>query len=210
MTRLLMMFKTFPIAVWTKILRREIQGSGARTFRDWMINEKNTNFHTTQLIALSTIAGYLSLTIDEALTGKEPRSFTDRNGDIDTEASLKILKDSFLRGNSATLMGDLLLKEYDTGYNDIVTKMGGPALGEAVKGISLASKTLHGEFNPRDGVNFLKDNIPFANLFYIKPALDHLVWFNIAEMLEPGSLREAEMKRKQDYNQDYFLPPSGK
>jgi hypothetical protein len=209
MTRLLMMFKTFPIAVWTKILRREIQGSGARTFKDWMINEKNTNFHTTQLIALSTIAGYLSLTIDEALTGKEPRSFTDRNGEINTDASLKILKDSFLRGNAATLMGDLLLKEYDTGYNDIVTKMGGPALGEAVKGVSLASKAIHGEFNPRDGVNFVKDNLPWANLFYVKPALDHLIWFNIAEMLEPGSLREAEMKRKEDYNQEYFLPPSG-
>jgi len=210
LVRLLMMFKTFPVAVWTKILRREMYGSGARTFKDWMINEKNTNFHTTQLIALSTIAGYLSLTIDEALTGKEPRSFTDSRGEIDTDASLKIIQDSFLRGNAATLLGDLLLKEYDTGYNSIVAKMGGPALSEATKLVALASQGIRGEAKANDAFRFAKDNIPFANLFYIKPALDHLIWFNISEMLEPGGLREMEHKRKQEYNQDYWLSPSGK
>jgi hypothetical protein len=47
-----------------------------------------------------------------------------------------------------------------------------------------------------------------VNLFYIKPALDHLVWFNIQEMLDPGTLRERELKHKQEFNQDYWLAPS--
>jgi hypothetical protein len=206
--RLVMMFKTFPITVYTKIMEREMHGNGARTFLDWIKAEKNSNFHTTQLIALSTIAGYLSLTIDELLQGKNPRKFTNSYGDIDTDASLKILKDSFLRGNSASIMGDLILREFDTGYDNIISQLGGPATSELIKASALASQAIRGEAKAKDAVEFLHRNLPWVNLFYIKPALDHLVWFNIQEMLDPGTLRERELKHKQEFNQDYWLAPS--
>lgn len=208
LTRLIMMFKTFPITVYTKIMRREMYGNGARTFTDWMKSEKNTNFHATQLIALSTIAGYLSLTIDEYLQGRNPRSFTDHSGNIDTAASLQTLKDSFLRGNALSMFGDLMLRQYDSGTKNILSQLGGPAVNEFIKSSSLMSRGIRGDATSGESMDFLKRNTPWANLFYIKPALDHLVWFNIQEMLDPGSLRDQELKHKDNYNQDYWLAPS--
>lgn len=208
LVRLIMMFKTFPITVYTKIMKREIHGNGATGIMDWMKQEKNTKFHTTQLIALSTIAGYLSLMVDEALLGKKPRKFTDSRGEINTDASLSILKDSFLRGNSASMFGDLILREYDTGYNNVVSQLGGPFTSEFIRGASLASQSIRGEAKPKDYIDFVRRNTPWVNMFYVKPALDHLLWFNIQEMLDPGSLKQMELNHKQTYNQDYWMSPS--
>jgi hypothetical protein len=208
LARLIMMFKTFPITVYTKIMEREMYGDGARTFSDWVKAEKNRNFHTTQLIALTTIAGYLSLTIDELVQGKSPRKFTNDKGEIDAEYALPILRDSFLRGNSASLLGDLMLREYDTGYKNILSQLGGPAVNEFVRTTALLSKSVRGETSAQDYVDFTKRNIPWANLFYVKPALDHLIWFNIQEMLDPGSLREMEQNQKEKFNQEFWMKPS--
>lgn len=208
LTRLIMMFKTFPITVYTKILRRELDGNGARTFMDWVRNEKNTNFHTTQLIAMTTIAGYLSLTIDEALEGREPRKFYKDNGDFDGDSSLKTLIDSFLRGSAASLFGDLMLREFDNSYKNVLSQMGGPFVNDFVQGTALFSQGIRGEATPRQAIDFVKANTPWVNLFYIKPAIDHLVWFNIQEMLDPGELKRQELNRKENFNQDYWAAPS--
>lgn len=206
--RLIMMFKTFPITVYTKIMEREMFGSGARTFLDWMKNEKNTNFHTTQLIAMSVIAGYVSLTLDELLQGKSARRFTDDQGNIDPVSSLQTARDSFLRSNGISLFGDLILRNFDSGQNNIISQLGGPAVNELVKGAALASQGIRGQATSKQAISFLRDNLPWVNLFYVKPILDHLIWYNIQEMLDPGSLRAYEIKHKQQYNQDYWLSPS--
>lgn len=206
--RLIMMFKSWPLAVYNRIMTREIHGGGARTMIDWMKMEKNSNFHTTQLVALSTIAGYLSITLDDAIAGKNPRRFFDKNGEFDTTSSLSILRDSFLRGNAASLYSDLILREMDTAYNNVISTIGGPGLNTAIQGVGTLSKDLHGGGTAKNNLNFIRQNIPFGNLFYVKPALDHLVWFNIQEMLNPGSLKEMERQHDKKLNQDFWLPPS--
>lgn len=208
MTRLLMMFKTFPISVYTKIIRKEMYGNGARIFSDWLASEKQTNFHTTQLIAMSTIAGYIALTAEDLVAGKNPRSFFKQDGSMDSAQSLDILKESFLRGSAGSLYADLLLREYDSGDNNIVKAFGGPATGFAIDTAQFVSKTVRGDERGKAALNYVKNNLPLANLFYIKPALDHLIWFNIQEMLDPGSLREQELNHQQKYNQDYWLKSS--
>ena len=207
-TRLIMMFKSWPLGVYNRIMMREMFGSGATTMKDWLVSEKNSNFHTTQLLALSTIAGYLSLTIDDALAGKNPRRFYKENGEFDSDSTLAILRDSFLRGNAASLYSDLLLREMDTAYNSVIQTIGGPAVNMAIQGIGTLSEDIHGHGTAKNNLNFVRQNIPFANLFYIKPALDHLIWFNIQEMLSPGSLRNQERNHLKKFNQDYWLPPS--
>lgn len=208
MTRLLMMFKTFPVSVYTKILRREMYGNGATTFGEWLTAEKNSNFHTTQLIAMSTIAGYLAVTSEDILDGKTPRKFTDDQGNFNSAQSLDILKESFLRGGAGSLQADMMLREYDSGRNNIVKAIGGPAVGFAVDSAAALSADIRGEGKASANLKLVKDNLPWSNLFYLKPAIDHLVWFNIQEMLDPGSLREMERNNKEKFNQDYWLKPS--
>lgn len=206
--RLLMMFKSWPLGVYNRIMTREMFGNGARTLTDWLASEKNSNFHTTQLIAMSTIAGYLSMTLDDALSGKSPRQFYDENGEFDNKNALAILRDSFLRGNAASLYSDLLLREMDNSYNNIFATMGGPAVNMLIGGAGTLSRDIHGDGSAKANLNFIRQNIPFGNVFYIKPALDHLIWFNIQEMLQPGSLRDQERQHQKEFHQGYWLPPS--
>ena len=51
-------------------------------------------------------------------------------------------------------------------------------------------------------------NTPFVNLFYTKPALDYLVFYQLQEMVNPGYLRRMERNVKRDQGQEFFLPPS--
>ena len=208
MMRLIMMFKSFPITIYTKILRREIQGRDARTFMEWIKAEKNSNFHTLQLIAMSTIAGYISLTIDDLLMGKEPRTFTDRRDEINPELAITLLRDSFVRGGAGGLHADLLLREYNEGYKNALKSVGGPFVNEVSKGAALFSDAVRGRATASEAINFARGNTPYLNLFYVKPALDHLLFFNLQEMLSPGSLREMERRTLEDFGQEYWSKPS--
>ena len=208
MVRLLMMFKTFPISMYTKVLRKEMYGTGARTFMEWMQNEKASNFHTTQLIAMSTIAGYIAMSAEDLLAGKNLRSFHKQDGSFDADSALATTRDAFLRGGAGSLQADLLLREYDNGQNNIVRAMGGPAVGLGIDTADTFSHLVRGDEKAKAGLKYVRDNTPWVNLFYLKPAIDHLVWYNIQEMLDPGSLREQELRHKEKYNQDYWMPPS--
>jgi hypothetical protein len=207
-SRLLMMFKSFPLTVYTKILRREMLGGGARNFSEWLSQESKSKFHTTQLVAMLTMAGYVSLTVDELLTGKKPRKFTDDKGDIDVEHSALLLKDSFLRGGAGSIYADLLMREYNEGYKNIARSVGGPFMNEVMKASSLASADVRGRGKLQDHIDFIKGNTPYVNMFYVKPALDYLIFYNMQEMLDPGSLRKKERETEQNYNQEYWLRPS--
>jgi hypothetical protein len=206
-TRLLMLFKSFPITMYTKIIRREIQGNGARNFQDWAKAEKNSNYHTMQLVSMMTIAGYLSLTIQDLLEGKEPRRLVDDRGNFDGEKTLSVLRDSFLRGGAGSIYGDLLLRQYDNSYNTVARSVGGPVLGEVEKLAAMAQDAATGELKGVDAYKFVKGNTPWLNMFYIKPALDMLLFNNIQEMLDPGSLRRIERENERR-GANYFIKPS--
>ena len=48
------------------------------------------------------------------------------------------------------------------------------------------------------------DNAPFVNLWYTRGALDYLLFFHLREALSPGTLKRAERKLKEEFNQGYF------
>lgn len=207
LTRLMMMFKSFPITVFTKIMKREVQGRNATTFKQWLKAEKNSNFHTVQLVAMLTVAGYISLTIDDLIAGKERRKFFDEKGNLDKHA-LKTLQASFLRGGAGGLYADLLLREYDNSYNTAARALGGPVLSEFERGVDILSDTVRGEFDGAKAGKFIKGNTPWLNMFYIKPALDYLLFYNLQEFFDEGSLKKMERHQRQEYGTEYWLSPS--
>ena len=55
----------------------------------------------------------------------------------------------------------------------------------------------------------VSQNIPFANLFYIKTAFDYLIGYQMMETISPGVLKRVEKRMKREYNQDFlFTKPS--
>ena len=202
-----MMFKSFPITVYTKIMKREVQGRNASTFKGWLAAEKNSNFHTTQLVAMLTVAGYFSLTIDDLISGKERRKFFNDKGDLDKHA-LDTLKASFLRGGAGGLYADLLMREYDNSYNSVARAVGGPVLSEAERAVDIAADVARGEFDAGKTASFIKGNTPWLNMFYIKPALDYGIFYNMQEFFDPGSLKKMERHQRKNYGTEYWATPS--
>lgn len=205
--RLLMMFKSFPITVYTRIIEREMFQRGATGVVDWMKLESKSNFHTTQLVAMSILAGYLSLTLDELLQGKNPRKITKEDGSFDTGGAANLLKDSFLRGGVGGIYADMLMRKYDEGYNNLVKVIGGPAVGSASGLVANAYGTGSGEKGLDDWVNYAYKHTPYINLFYVRPAIDYLIMFNLHEFLAPGEQSQVFDRREQELNQTYWMRP---
>jgi hypothetical protein len=74
--------------------------------------------------------------------------------------------------------------------------MMGPVYGKVSDAVTMARSVMPTEEEQAE-VGFKRwkvaeRNIPMANLFYIKPAMDHAWFWNMREMLSPGSLRRSE------------------
>jgi hypothetical protein len=204
--RLIMMFKSFPITIMTRVLGREVYGSGSDTLGHWLMNDHRGKFHTAQLIAMLTIAGYMSSAIRDALKGRTPRRLVEDDGTI----NYSTLQDAAARGGGLGIMGDYLLNDYDRGYRNALSQAAGPVLGQIDPLADAFTRAKRGEFDSAlDKTGKLAlDNTPFINLFYMRPALDYLIFWNMQEAMTPGSLKRLEHAVEQKNHQGFFLPPS--
>ncbi|TIP42426.1 MAG: hypothetical protein E5X77_24165 [Mesorhizobium sp.] len=54
--------------------------------------------------------------------------------------------------------------------------------------------------------NWATRNTPFVNLYYVRPALDFLFLSSMREVASPGALQRERNNRRQQYNQQGWLP----
>jgi hypothetical protein len=195
--RMLMMFKQMPISVLQKVVKREIYGHGSDTLLQWLQSDRLGNFRMIQLIAMTAVGGYISGAIKDAIRGKTPKPLTPLN-----------IQDALLRGGGLGIYGDMLFTEYDRSYRSFTSTMGGPVISQVDTLADMANKLKHGESIAGETGKLVTNNIPFINLFYIRPVLDYLILWNLQEMGDPGSLRRAERKVERDTGQGFFIRPS--
>lgn len=206
--RLLTMFKGFPITVFTKVLGRDVFDSAKvsaspRPVREFLASNHKGKFRVAQLVAMTTIGGYVSGAIKDALKGRKPKELiTDGKVNLDT------FNDAMLRGGGLGIFGDFLFSEYDQAYRSVLNTMAGPVFGQLPLVTTAATKAKGGEFPGRELGKLTKDNTPYINLFYIRPILDYLVLWNLQEMLDPGSLKRMEDSVRTYNNQGFFVEPS--
>jgi hypothetical protein len=204
--RMVMMFKAFPTTILTKIMGREIYGRGSETFGQWALNDHKGKFNTMQLVAMTIVAGYLSGVIRDATKGRTPKPLTTPEGGINTTT----LTDAAARGGGLGILGDMLFHDYDRGYKSALTALAGPIASQVDPAASTMTMMKRGEWDKALGESgkLARDNTPFINLFYIRPILDYLVFWNLQEMTDPGSLRRTEETVMEKNRQGYFLRPS--
>jgi hypothetical protein len=53
----------------------------------------------------------------------------------------------------------------------------------------------------------LKGFVPGGNIWYLKAALDHMVFQQVLEMLSPGYLASIRSRTLKDYQQDWWYMP---
>ncbi len=196
--RMVMLFKSMPITVLRKVMSREVYGHGSDTILKWLQNDRTGNFRMAQIIAMTTLGGYLSGAIKDALKGRTPKDPTN----------VKTVEDALLRGGGLGIYGDFLFSEYDRSYRSALATAAGPVVGQLDNVADIFSKLKQGENVSNETGKLLLNNTPFVNLFYIRPVLDYLVLWNLQEMTDPGSLYRQERKVQQNNGQGFFIRPS--
>lgn len=180
-------FKMFSISAITKLLPRELEGSG-----------KPDIAGLVQLMTGATVLGYFALAAKDIVKGKQPRSMEDP----------RTWKAALLQGGGLGIYGDFLFGEYDRYGGGLTSAILGPSLGKADPIGRMYSQAVAGKLDGADVFQFAKNNTPFLNLFYLRTALDYLFLYDIQESLNPGFLRRMEKRIMDDSGQEFILPPS--
>lgn len=201
--RLLALFKSFPVTIANKILAREVYGRGNETIGKWIMNDHQGKFQVAQLIAMTTIAGYVGMTIRDILRGRTPRELI-----VDGKINWDVLSDAAVNGGGLGIMGELIARDYEQGMGSFLEAASGPAFSTLNSLMNIKTHATEGEtFAPQLG-RLAIDNIPLINLFYIRPILNYYVLWNLQEMMSPGSLERVERTARQNAQQDFFVVPS--
>ena len=191
-------FKGFPIAIYNKVIGRDIAYMKAGPNQD--IGRGARGIAAT--IVTSALLGYASMTIKDLLKGRSPRD----------PSKLKTVLASLLQGGGLGLYGDVLFKEQRDGAT-IIAGLAGPTATTVADVLLAVNYGIRGEGGNAGKAAYraVTSNIPFLNLFYIKTAYDYLIGFNMMETMSPGALKRVENRMKKDYNQEYlFTKPSQK
>ena len=201
--RMIWQYKGTPVAFIQRPLARAVHG------RAWTNPLKDPTKYThlgTGIVALM-IAGYMSMTLKDALRGywpprdpKDPRTLTA----------------ALLQSGALGLYGDYIFSQVNRFGGSPLESASGPSIGTLSDLLSIGMDARDfamsgGEdgFSAARALSWTAGNIPFANLFYVKPALDYVLMDSLREYLSPGYQRRQERDRIRQYVQERmdFLPP---
>ncbi len=197
--RFAMQFKGFPIAFTNRVLGRTFKAQ--RADASWA-GEKGA--HLGALIAGMTVAGYVAMTIKDVAKGNwPPRDPT----------SPKTILAALQQGGGLGLYGDYLFGEVNRFGGGIAEGLLGPTIGAGVQAVGILQKgrdaaTGGKPMKGSESLDLVLGNTPFANLAYVRPALNYLVLDALRESLSPGSAARKAARRRTEYKQENFLPPS--
>ena len=198
-------FKGFPFAFTQRVVGRALYGMR----KDATMLDRTA--HIGAMIAGMTMAGYMAMTMKDMVKGYwPPRDPTDPA----TWAA------AFVQGGAAGIYGDYLFAQTNRFGGGVLETTAGPTIGAAGEliDIGLAMRDVavgkltgsEANFPGARALTWATGNTPFANLFYVRPALDYLFLNSMREAVSPGYMKKQAKRRATDYQQTKapFLPPS--
>jgi hypothetical protein len=199
--RCLMLFKSFPMAILVKHVRRlqSLPWTGGRG----LVNNR-IGYSVAMMSGLTTF-GALALQLKALASGADPRDMTDG----------KFWQAAFVQGGGLGIFSDLMfttMKGDTRGGTAYWSTLGGPVLGTGLEGVSALSHPVDlvtGQ-NPRgaaDLIRFAKSNTPLVNLWYARAVIDHLFVHELQEEVNPGYLKRMRQRAYRDFGQDYWWQP---
>lgn len=187
--RTLTQFKAFPVAIITKVWGRDIHGGA----EGW--GKAAGIFH---LMVMTTVFGYLAGVAKDMAKGRTPRDPTDP----------KTWAAAFAQGGGAGIYGDFIVGKYSRFGNTALETVAGPTLTSAGDIVNLWAATRGGDGRAATALRIAMANTPFANLFWLRPAIDYGFLYQVQEAMNPGFLRRMERRLKEENGQTFIIPPS--
>ena len=185
--RITMQFKSFPVTMLSKVYGRALYGKGKADIPAMV-----------QTMIMTTLMGYVAMTGKDLLKGREPRP-------LDKATTWGA---AFTQGGGAGLMGDFLMGEYNKFGQTMTTTAAGPTFALLDNLASLYSAAKSGDDLAAKTLNTAINTMPFANLFYIRPALNYMFIYQLQEAVNPGYLRRMERRVEKENNQKFLIKPS--
>lgn len=196
LARFIGQFKSYGVGFSRQVIGREVYGYGDQAFEEGSVQG------LAKLIVVSSILGYASMTVKDMLKGKKPR-------DPETpEQWAGVVSAAMLQGGGFGIYGDYLFGQYSRFGGTPLESAAGPALGTAADAVKLFHKAKSGDDASAEAFRFAVNNTPFLNLFYVRPALDYAILYEVQEALNPGALARMEGRMKRDSGQEFIVPPS--
>lgn len=196
--RFFFQFKAFPITFITKALGPAVYGRGARTLREALLRGKGDMQGLAHLMVGTTVLGYLAMSAKDMLKGRTPRDPQD------PETWLA----AFQQGGGAGIYADFLFGEFNRFGGGAIATFGGPTVTSAEDLFRLYARVRDGDDVAAQAFRTALNHTPFINLFYTRIALDYLILHDVAEALNPGSLRRLERRIERENAQRFMLKPS--
>ena len=196
--RLFMQFKQYPMTYLRRSDRPRIASRRGRRRRDRAPDRRDD------------IARLCLDDAKELVKGRNPRE-PEKPMDY-----AKTVMAAMVQGGGLGIYGDFLFGEANRMGGGFVGSLAGPALGtlEDVHKLFTAIRDggdhqdAHGRSPAAEGLQVLKNNAPFMNLFYTRAALDYFILNRLQEAMNPGYLRRYEQKVKKENAQTFWLRPT--
>lgn len=196
-----MLFKSFPIAMMT----RHFQRSG-----DLYRYKKSVEGTAS---AVASRVGYMSsLIISTTLVAYVANMFKDliNGSDIKDPTSLDAFKRAVTAGGGMGFVGDILVSgmdDYKYGHPALMN-MAGPVLSTAMDAYTIFDKFKDNKDVSANMIRIAKGNLPLVNLWYTKQLLNHAVFNQLQEMMNPGYHARIERKIMKNQGVGFWWKPT--
>lgn len=196
--RAVMQLKGFPITYVTKGMSRQYYGRQAAGRSGYV--------GLAQMMTGTTVMGYLAMSMKDILRGREPREVFSEEYTLNPET----LTSAFVQGGGAGIFGDFIFGEYNRYGQSLTQTLAGPTFGSLDDVARIYAEFREGDMSggSEKSLNFALRNMPFANVFYARTALDYLFLYNVTDMMNPGYMKRMENRFEKETNQEFFFPPS--
>jgi hypothetical protein len=197
--RSLWLFKTFA----TSILSRQI---GRIKDINAAAGQGAALAYGASLMTALTLLGGLSLQAKDMVTGKDPRPAD----------APRFWGAAFMQGGGMGIFGDILYTAIggnSRGGQPNWTAFAGPVFGTGFDLLNVTTGNLGQLAQEKktnfasEAIRFTRQNTPFANLWYAKGAIDHLIVNDMLEQANPGYLRRLRARTQKEWGQDYWWKP---
>jgi len=152
------------------------------------------------LIAGMTFFGGLGVMAVDFTRGREQRDWTKIGPYVEAAK----------HGGGFALLSSIILDEYGDSsiYQKTFGALFGPVLNDFPDVVSLTIGAFNGQPKAKKALDLLHSYTPGQNIFYSRAIMDYLVFYNLQEMIDPGSLYRMEKAVKSHTGQEYSVPPS--
>lgn len=205
MLRLALQFKAFSVtymqrymseARWQRASKQKMGGYEG-VFDKGRVTADMPGF--VEFFLITTVLGYLSGVAKDLTKGRTPRDITAN--------PIEVTMAAILQGGGLGILGDFFLGETDRFGNQLAAQAVGPSISSFLNAVPVSVGMLsRGDAGKaaETAAKYALDNIPFANLWYTRQAMDFLVNYHVREFMSPGALKRAEQKMKKEFNQTYL------